>query len=94
MNRRRITFNESCARECVLKLVKCGGPTAHGLEGYICENCASFLVAQFEVSSGLSNQRCSYCGGQPTHKTTGQFRVCQSCAAKALKTAKWWYSCQ
>ena len=94
MDRRQVTFKEACARSCAIKLTECGGPTVSGLEGYICENCAAFLVTQIESGIGLSNQPCSYCGSQPTHKTIGQIFVCQACSMKALETAKRWYTRQ
>jgi hypothetical protein len=91
MERRKLTFEESCSRSCAIKLTTCGGPTASGLEGYICENCALFLVTQFKSGFGRLTKSCSYCGNQPTIKTTSRYNVCHSCAVKALETTRWWY---
>ncbi|HYW77537.1 MAG TPA: hypothetical protein VFA48_13120, partial [Gammaproteobacteria bacterium] len=80
MNRRRLTIEDAISRECALQLTDCGGPTASGLEGYICENCAEYLLTQIKEGIGLGSDPCSYCGSVPTYNTISQFCVCQSCA--------------
>ena len=90
--RRRISFEESCARECALQLTGCGGPTVHGVDGYACENCLAFIVAQFERGENLGMERCGYCGSSPTYAGVRGVPVCGSCSRRALDTARWWYT--
>lgn len=92
MEKKPISFDESCARECAIKRVQCGGPTASGLEGYICENCASSLVLMTQSNKNMNELSCSYCGNHPSIATTRGFRICLSCATKGLETVRNWYS--
>ena len=90
MKRRQISYKESCERECAHKLVPCGGPTVHGLEGYICKNCATFLAEQIASGNNLSNEPCSYCGKEPSYNTVGNYYVCQACAHNAKQMVCSW----
>jgi hypothetical protein len=91
MERRRVTFEESCARVCALRLVECGGPTASGLDGYVCEKCAEFLVAQTSDSARLAAVPCGYCGRFPTYTAARGQPICGHCAAGGLAAARDWY---
>src|SRR5690606_12257705 len=91
MKRDRLTFEGACNRECGLRFVNCGGPTASGLDGYACENCLEHLVSETETSDGSVSERCSYCGKNPAYKSTDQYWVCRSCALRALAAARDWY---
>jgi hypothetical protein len=92
MERRQITFEESCARACGLRLVECGGPTASGLDGYVCEKCAEFLVAQTNDAARLAALPCGYCGQFPSYAAARGVPICNACAVSALTAAKYWYS--
>lgn len=91
MRKRGISFDESCARPCVFRLVECGGPTASGLDGYICENCAEFVLAQAEGIAGAASPSCGYCGQSPGYSVPGKAAVCGRCASAALQAARCWY---
>jgi len=92
MNRRKLTFEESVQRTCSLRLTNCGGPTAHGVGGYACENCLAHILTQFSDDQRLSRQRCSHCGNSPTFVTSNSTAVCESCTAQGLAAARRWYN--
>ena len=91
MTRRRLSFEESCGRPCALRLTACGGPTSHGLDGYACENCLTYVVSQFDMGPDLRNERCGYCGKGPTYVGDRGVPICESCAKTALRTTRAWY---
>ena len=92
MERRKITFEESCERPCALRLVECAGPTADGLDGYVCEKCAEFLLVNANDPTQLGQVPCGYCGKKPTYTPSRGFPICGVCAFNALETTRSWYS--
>jgi len=61
MERERITYEESCVRECSVHLAACGDPTAHGLDGYSCENCLAFVASKCDAGEASLRESCGYC---------------------------------
>jgi hypothetical protein len=92
MEQRTLTFKESALRKCSLRLTNCCGPTAHGLDGYVCENCLAYIAAQFAAGQSLSELTCGYCGKTPTFAGVRGIPICESCAQKGLRATRSWYS--
>jgi hypothetical protein len=90
--REPITFEESCARQCALRLTTCGGPTVHGPDRYVCENCLVFLAEQCRSGAASASARCGYCGSSPAYAAPRGVPICESCATRALDTARAWYA--
>src|SRR5450631_2180537 len=91
MERHAISFDESCSRPCALRIVECGGPTAHGLDGHVCERCLESVVASASNQALLKPERCAYCGSSPAFTPIRTSPVCLKCALKALSAARSWY---
>ena len=91
MKRRQISFDESCGRPCALRLTQCGGPTASGLDGYVCENCLTYIDEKFESGKATGNEPCRYCSETPTYTGVQGGAICGPCTKKSLDAAKYWY---
>jgi hypothetical protein len=94
MDRTPLTFAQSVARACGLRITRCAGPNASGLGGYACEACLSRLVHVLAEGSEIEEVRCSYCGGTPAKTIPPGGAVCEGCARGGLAAARSWYSQQ
>lgn len=92
MDRRPISFDESCARECCYRITPCCGPTVHGLRGHVCEGCLEGVVSRLAEEIASDVHRCSYCGSSPAWANQLPEAICRVCAITALETARAWYA--
>lgn len=91
MERRRLSLDESCARECSYRITQCCGPTVHGLSGYACEACLEYIVHRLAQGMASDTLRCSYCATSPAYADHLPEAVCAGCAEQALRTTRSWY---
>lgn len=91
MERRAISFAESCQRPCSYRVSECSGPTASGLHGYVCERCLSEVLARLEAGQFSAGTVCAYCGNSPAYADDLPEGMCVTCAQKGLDAARSWY---
>jgi len=88
----KLTFDESLGRPCALRFTDCGGPTASGLDGYVCENCLAFVVSRLNGDQIEGEQHCGYCGGGAAFAGVRGQPLCLDCAQRAPEAARSWYA--